>query len=1438
MNYNSSGEIYKQLSDDSTFDDVEVSICPKKRCGSLINEEVNISSLIEVVKLRVRNINNNEINIEEEVSNILKEPVATYKVMHEEILERYSSDTSNVISSGQQDSGVRAKEVTKVGGILKRGPGLGNASPVKRVKFSIENLEKQKNNIDMKVSTSSCSSYSSSNRKKRNICQEEESNQLFPYEPLLGENVEDGVKISSRLYSQLAYLVSLKYPRLVNKNVESNNILTYNTYIGDIISEGELNHSVREQELLRTYYQTAQDFFSEYPKNTVLDSVETEVDLSNCGWLFDNGKHSLLVSYDGNRYQLYSHNLNYRQLFQTKEGINFVDIELFAEAFFKWSSGSIEYKLFTLSKNLPEGAITKMSQANFWEPNRVAPDLLLLNKGSFSHIEGIPAKMVRELFLLDGKVPDLKVLHKDFFSQYLAKISFKIEELHNILPSLTTQESNSLINLVKQYNFPVDTSYLSKIPENVRSLLESYHNELTNKLSLSRIITIQDLSNLSWKILEDKIGEHPDVSPGLKESSLKSIRELYSVASERAYELGITSQTLFFLPDIIRSANTGNFDNLKAMGLMLGGDATFNHLYTELVNKLGPILPEGRVELLRKLPITSPIFKVLTVYSIVELTDRLNTLPPNSEESSIIKHQLGEQYLTIGLMIAEIFGFELGPLWLGLMAEQLIYGALSLRKQYNLDIPFWEAFLMNLGFEQDKLQSILEERQLVDINLSQVNMINNQTQIPYGWVIVKVPKLTNSYSTPQADDTSIKFKPYYNICQEDNVFLAESSGYKKIASVDNKEYRDCVSIAPLRISGTGLAALYANRQAFSNDISQRNLYVNFDPREGQMKLDFTIQGLEELEKLNLNHNNEYKVNLTNPYIITIQIYNKPYPDSISLSQNRISNFILDDSSKRIVSRYYIDGTIPFQVRDNTDSTSIVFLNKKLFNGYDSYISGNASNIQVQSIYFQQVKDSGNIFFGEKKNLKLILNSTVINEKLEVEAEHVEILYARGIRKKLTNIIEIKPKVLTFNLLLGSSINVYSGSDNGVRINIKNINDLSLVSFKGLLSKYKSYYTFEVEDIQPILDTTIKTSNFPRLILFHCNQKPILTKEKCRWFNSSPEKNTLIIRGKLGDKSAFLEFKKNKEVLKVSKNQDGVKHIEVIHYDNSVIELNSDLKFKKVLELFQYHNNTYYYDNIIRSRKLSKWLILVFESDCGDDILHHFEINNSINKVNINKISYLIKENRIYAVLEDVIDGSKLLRYGSKKTVPISVNASLNDSIIFLEGESFNINNSTLTNLLAQTLIYFKGNSPISVQFLKDSFKVADTNHSRYRRTVEKGVGSDIEKSSIDASMQADGYVENDQKQIFSFYEVSPVSSSASRPKFWLTELVKEIGSAVMNIAKCLVPNYFNSITQFMPVLDDVTSLKEQDIMFGIAYSGKSGSDAHAEPYLLNIKWHS
>lgn len=1180
-----------------------------------------------------------------------------------------------------------------------------------KVSASLDELGEEMDNLGLRPSGSNCANNAfSARRLKRSTCQEEEENERkFPYEPL-EENTIESSKINARLYAQIAYLIALKYPDAANQDFKPDNVFVYNTNIGDIISEREINHSLREQKLLQNHYQEAEGFLTKYPKDMLLNLVGEEGDLSSRAWIFSNGKQSLSVSYDGSRYQIYSQDLHYRQSFQTKEGVSFEDIELFADAFFKWRSDSVEYNLYTLKSDIPIEIITEVKQAKFWTPSQVVSDLVLLDKGSFSHIGGIPAKVVRELFLVDDKVPELAALHEDFFTKYLGRISIKVGELHDILSSLDSQANESLVKLVKQYNFPVDATYLANMPEDIKSLLYAYHNEVNNKLQTSELITIQELSDLSWKIVADKMSEHPDISSELKESSLKEVKKLQSFASTHANKLGITSQILFFLPDVVKSINTGNFEELEKTGAMILGDMAFNEIYGSLISKLESVLPESRIALLKSLPVTSPIFKILTVYSIVELHQELSNLPPDSEKADIIKHRLGEQYFTVGLIAAELFGLELGPvsilLWAGLIAEQLIYGPIALRKEYHLDIPFGKAFLMSLGFEEDEFHSILSERQLANFNLLLVNKLSAQTNTSHDLVIVKVPKI--SHNKPEAGDTVIEFKPQNtSSCSEDNVFLEENSGYTRIASVIIDEHNNNCIVAPVKISGSGLAALYSN----NNNTAQQSIFVNFDPNEGSMKLHFTREGLKKLDE----RNNDHKLNATNPYVVTTHIYRKPYPSNIELPENKNKSFILNDDSGRVVSNYYIDATNSFSVQDNSSSTRIKFINpnnqtfflnnQTLFRETYSYISGSTSNMTINNLFHP----TGSILLEKKASLYLDLKDLPINDKFTIDIPNTEILHAKGFKHNRNNTIEISSNVIV------SKISFEAYGINRIDFKNKHASDIILykpyvyksencvVSIDAIRTEDKSYYTFTIDDLQVVLNKMSFTVNdFPELFFLYCGSRIALLNTSYRVDNKNLAKNIISIQGKIGEGKGILTIEADRAILEIVANSDEIpqnnKYREIINYGNTT-NLENDLKYNKIIK---YTANSTYYSCIYND--FTNWNIIEFTSIKGYTVLHHFKGNN----IQINRIDYFIQQNKLYALPKDNIDASKLLIDSKGTPVPIFIDTALSDSEISLEENILEINNSTINNLSDNTIFVFQkpNNEKFSMSFklLKDSFK--------------------------------------------------------------------------------------------------------------------------------------
>ncbi|WP_177717131.1 hypothetical protein [Candidatus Rickettsia colombianensi] len=726
-NYEYSTQFLSILNREELFNNVDINIAySKKKCGPLISqEELEISKFVEVVKLRIQQIDREVSAIQEEINAILERSVQNLETQHRIIIEGGSSDRN--MESEQEGSRVSIGEKAGTSGTLKRKDLDGGNSPLKKVRFKLENLKEQKDNIGLQPSGSSCSS---KKRLKRDLCQEEESKEIFPYDPL-EENVVDATKINARLYANIACLFSLEANEGDRSPIKLEHVLTYNKHIGDIISEGELNYSLREKDLLKDHYQKAQEFLTKYPRDELLELVGSEVDFSRRAWLFDNGKQSLLASYDGNRYHIYSQDLNYRKSFQTKEGISFTDIELYAEAFFKLYSNSIEYDLFTLKQNMPVEIINEIKQAKFWNPDQVVSDLTLLYRKHFGLIESLPAEIVRELFFINNHSPDVTLLDTNFFRLNNDKLTFRANMLHKILPSLTQQQIQVLGEVIKKYNILVDTLCLDLVPESNKHILQDYNNKVLKSIKSSEISDIRDLSNLSFEILRNEFEDghagdisYKDIIPQeIREKSLEHFKQLHTESYNKLHVLkAVSTQAFFLLPDIISSVNTGNIENLSKTIGMIGGDMLLNHT------------------LLSKMPINSIIFKIVTFYSISELHKKLSTLAPDSIEASNIRHHLGEQYFTCGLMLAEMFGIETGPLWIGLMAEQMFYGAIALRNQYHLpDTSLWEAFLINLGFDQDLLPIIFQERDLRNIQLQLLEKFN----LPAAWLLLHLPDITD-----------------------------------------------------------------------------------------------------------------------------------------------------------------------------------------------------------------------------------------------------------------------------------------------------------------------------------------------------------------------------------------------------------------------------------------------------------------------------------------------------------------------------------------------------------------------------------------------------------------------------------------------------------------------------------------------------------------------
>ncbi|WP_156147444.1 hypothetical protein [Rickettsia endosymbiont of Ixodes pacificus] len=84
-----SRSIYNDLNMQSVLDDIAIDILCTRRSGTLIKSEgIDIGKFIEVIKLRINNIDN-PINIDEDIKKVIEVPSSNYKIAHQEIVDKY-----------------------------------------------------------------------------------------------------------------------------------------------------------------------------------------------------------------------------------------------------------------------------------------------------------------------------------------------------------------------------------------------------------------------------------------------------------------------------------------------------------------------------------------------------------------------------------------------------------------------------------------------------------------------------------------------------------------------------------------------------------------------------------------------------------------------------------------------------------------------------------------------------------------------------------------------------------------------------------------------------------------------------------------------------------------------------------------------------------------------------------------------------------------------------------------------------------------------------------------------------------------------------------------------------------------------------------------------------------------------------------------------------
>lgn len=564
-------------------------------------------------------------------------------------------------------------------------------------------------------------------------CLKEE--ETFRYDPLEEKNLTPE-QVEAHRYAEMIDLAATweltKHQR--NKHKKLQKAVEYHRNIGDVINEGQDNWSTREKKILDNHHKYNHGISA---KGT---SLLQEIHHDSASWhnhkvrIYDNGKSSLLVFKAPGHFRVYSSDLDYQRLYRMYS-ISNKELNAFIDAFFMWKEGNSNYKLYSLSKNIPHETLEQIRN-EIYHPKKVQSDYKILEMKKDSHnIGGLSLETIRDVFALDNKPIDIEQLTMKFFKLNHERITLRVDKLHEVLPYLDSKEQQALSKVVAKYDIEGSRQKDEVLDEHTSKAMDLYSKEVIKVIKVIKepnsSIDLNKLSELSWSSLEKITKDHKVLGEELGGKVIENTKSLHTSFSTIKIAKEVGTQGLFFLPSIIKAVNTNNYYGLAETGAMVAGDAAIN----KLVGSLAKFLPAGRVALLSKLPITSPIFKALTIYSIVELHKELNASSADAPQIDMIKHELFGQYATLGLICAEALGLSVGPAWFVLIGTQLIVGAQDFREIHKLDVPLVEALGMSLGFGQDKLNGIMEERGVVVIDLA------SPQASKAGYTIVQLPKV-------------------------------------------------------------------------------------------------------------------------------------------------------------------------------------------------------------------------------------------------------------------------------------------------------------------------------------------------------------------------------------------------------------------------------------------------------------------------------------------------------------------------------------------------------------------------------------------------------------------------------------------------------------------------------------------------------------------------
>lgn len=201
--------------------------------------------------------------------------------------------------------------------------------------------------------------------------------------------------------------------------------------------------------------------------------------------------------------------------------------------------------------------------------------------------EDIELEEFRELFLINGAIPEVDRLHANIFRDRSVAISFRSKKLASTLWKLTAEQQISLGKLIEKYAIPeAPWSNSEHAHESIVSVLIQFNSQLFELFKqsavLNRGISHEQLTKLSEQHVRSAL-IHEQHSPAEVNRICANIKGLHNDLKKGASNaVGYTRQGVFLAPALIQAFN-GDSRGLKNIMYMMAGDVAINHVGQRLL---------------------------------------------------------------------------------------------------------------------------------------------------------------------------------------------------------------------------------------------------------------------------------------------------------------------------------------------------------------------------------------------------------------------------------------------------------------------------------------------------------------------------------------------------------------------------------------------------------------------------------------------------------------------------------------------------------------------------------------------------------------------------------------------------------------------------------------------------------------------------------------